>query len=441
MRPLRVVLVLLALAAGLTGAYLLGRRSVHVSAVTPAPTYHCPMHAQVVSDEPGTCPLCGMKLVRSGERTIVYYRNPMDPSVHSSTPARDAMGMEFVPVYADEVEGAPSVGGRTTVVLSPDRRRLLGLASQEVTEADLSRSIRTVGRIAVDERRVQRVFSKSEGYVERLFVDFVGQPVKRGEPLLELYSPDLLAAEREYLLAWRARAQVDGAAGGWAAQGEELLAATRRRLQLLDVPDHELERLEKGGDPRRTSTLYAQVQGIVTQKLVAPGSRVTPADPLYELADLAHVWVLADVYEQDLVAVRVGSPAAVRAAAVPGHDLKGTVTFVTPAVDPATRTVKVRLEVDNPGLALLPEMLVEVTLDVGRGRGLVVPESAVLDSGERRLVFLDVGEGRYEPREVKLGVKTAAGYEVLSGLVKGDRVITAGNFLLDSESSLRAAIR
>lgn len=441
MRPSRIVLVLVALATALASGFVLGRRSGPAASATPAPIYHCPMHVQVVSDQPGVCPLCSMKLVRSGERVIVYYRNPMDPSVHSATPAKDAMGMEFVPVYADEVEAAPSVAGRATVVLSTERRQLLGLASQEVAEADLARTVRTVGRVAVDERRVQRIFAKAEGYVERLFVDFTGQPVRQGQPLLEIYSPDLLAAEREYLLAWRARARAEGGPAGLALQSDELLAATRRRLQLLDIPDAEIRRLEQGGEPQRTATLYAQAQGLVTQKLVSPGSRITTADPLFEVTDLGRVWILADVYEQDLPAVRVGSPGVVRASAVPGREWKGSVSFITPALDPVTRTVKVRLEADNPGLALKPEMLVEVSFEGGRGRGLVVPEAAVLDSGERRLVFLDRGEGRYEPREVTLGSRTASGYEVVSGLARGDRVITAGNFLLDSESSLKAALR
>jgi multidrug efflux pump subunit AcrA (membrane-fusion protein) len=443
MKSTRVALVFLALAAALGGGFLLGRRTAPTTAASPAETYHCPMHPQVVSDKPGSCPICSMKLVRSAERrTILYYRNPMDPSVQSATPAKDAMGMEFVPVYSDEVDAGPSVAGRGAVVLSPERQKVLGLASQVVGEADLQRSIPTVGRVAVDERRVQRVFTKYEGYVERLFVDFTGQPVRLGQPLLELYSPELLATEREYLLARRARGQMaEGGVAGLAAQGDELVASALRRLQLLDVPDGEIERLEKGGEPRRTSTLYSRVQGLVTQKMVAPGSRVTPESPLFEVTDLDRVWVLADVYEQDLAAVRVGSPAEVRAAALPGRDWKGKVSFITPAVDPTTRTVKVRLEVDNPDLALKPEMFVDVSLEAGRGRGLVVPESAVLDSGERRLVFLDLGEGHYEPREVRLGPKTKDGYTVLSGLTAGDRVVIAGNFLLDSESSLKAALR
>jgi Cu(I)/Ag(I) efflux system membrane fusion protein len=343
-------------------------------------------------------------------------------------------------VYADQGEaGESAVAGRAAVTLGAERRTLLGLRSAPVAEASLAREIRTVGRIAVDERRRQRVFTKYEGYVERLIVDFTGQRIERGQPLLELYSPELLTAEREYALAVKARSQMaSSGVAGVAAQGEELLAAARRRLQLLDVSDAELARLEQGGEPRRTATLLAQVEGIVTAKTVTVGSRVTPGESLFEVADLARVWVLADVYEQDLAAVTPGTAAEVRAAALSGRTLRGVVTFVMPEVEPATRTVKVRLELANPGLVLKPEMFVDVVFAGGRGRGLVVPESAVIDTGTRRLVFVDLGEGRYEPREVTLGARTSAGYEVRTGLALGERVVVAGNFLLDSESSLRA---
>jgi Cu(I)/Ag(I) efflux system membrane fusion protein len=353
------------------------------------------------------------------------------------------MGMDFVPVYADEVEGAPEpVAGRVAVAFPSERGRRLGLRSEAVAQVDLFSEVRTVGRLAVDERRVQRVFTKYEGFVERLLVDFTGQYVKRGQPLLELYSPELLAAEREYQLAVRAKGQMgESGIASIASQGDELLAAARRRLQLLDVGEAEIARLDRGGEPRRTATFHSQVEGFVTQKMVAAGSRVTPEAALFEVADLSRVWVLADVYEQDLPTVKVGTRGDIRATHLPGRTLSGVVSFVMPAVDPATRTVKVRLEVANPGLVLKPEMFVDVTLEGRRGRGLVVPESALLDSGARRLVFLDRGEGRYEPREVTLGAKVRGGFEIRSGLAPGDRVVVSGNFLLDSESSLKAAVR
>jgi RND family efflux transporter MFP subunit len=447
--PVRTVLILLVLLTVAGGGFLLGRRSAAPTAQTDSPAvYHCPMHPQVVSDKPGECPICQMRLVEkektpaAGERKLLYYRNPMDPSVRSATPAKDSMGMDYVPVYEDEVAGvASSVAGRATVTIPADRRQFLGLRSEEVRMGPLARRIRTVGVVAVDERRIRRVQTKYEGYVEKLFVDFTGRPVRRGEPLLALYSPELLASQQEYLAALRTRKELEASGLSHVArQGGELADAARRRLLLWDVPAADIERLEKTGEATRTVTLYAETNGTVVQKGATLGMRVTPADVLFELADLSHLWVLADVYESDLASVRVGTPGEIRVTYLPGRSWRGTVTYVAPTVEEKTRTVKVRLEVDNTGAELKPDMFTDVELTDDRGKGLLVPDDAVIDAGERRLVFLDRGEGRYQPREVQLGARVGKGFEVLAGLAEGDRVVVSANFLLDSESSLRAAL-
>jgi Cu(I)/Ag(I) efflux system membrane fusion protein len=448
--PTRVVLLssFVVLAVG-AGGFVLGRRSAAPSApAAEGAVYRCPMHPQVVSDKPGECPICQMRLVRkeavppAGERRVLYYRNPMDPSIHSATPAKDSMGMDYVPVYEDEVAGkAAPIAGRAVVTIPADRRQLLGLRSEELRVGPLARRIRTVGVVAVDERRIRRVQTKYEGYVERVFVDFTGRFVRRGEPLLALYSPELLATQQEYLAALRARKQLEESGLAHVArQGSDLVDAARRRLLLWDIPAADIERLEKTGEAQRTVTLYAEGSGYVVQKAVTPGTRVTPADVLFELADLSHLWVLADVYESDLASVRVGTRGEVRVTYLPGRSWRGRVTNVAPTVEEKTRTVKVRLEVDNTGDDLKPAMFADVELQDDRGKGLLVPDDALIDAGDRRLVFLDRGEGRYEPREVELGARVGKGYEVLSGLVEGDRVVVSANFLLDSESSLRAAL-
>jgi membrane fusion protein, copper/silver efflux system len=446
---IRTLLILLVLLTVAGGGFLLGRRSAAPFApAAEGAAYQCPMHPQVVSDKPGECPICQMRLVKkeaappAGERRVLYYRNPMDPRIHSATPAKDSMGMDYVPVYEDEVAGkAPPVAGRAVVTIPAERRQLLGLRTEEVRVGPLARRIRTVGLVAVDERRIHRTQTKYEGYVERVFVDFTGRFVRRGEPLLALYSPELLASQQEYLSALRARKQLEESGLAHVArQGSDLVDAARRRLLLWDIPAADLERLEKTGEAPRTVTLYAEASGYVVRKAVTQGSRVTPADVLFELADLSHLWVLADVYESDLASVRVGTRGEVRVAYLPGRSWRGRVTNVAPTVEEKTRTVKVRLEVDNTGDDLKPDMFADVELQDDAGKGLLVPEDAVIDAGDRRLVFLDRGEGRYEPREVQLGARVGKGYEVLSGLAEGDRVVVSANFLLDSESSLRAAL-
>jgi RND family efflux transporter MFP subunit len=462
----RIAIIVFALVVVLgTGAFIWSRTGRHgavgqadgarAEVKKGAARYHCPMHPTYTSDKPGDCPICGMKLVpieaegakggaaAAGERKIAFYRSPMNPNVHSDKPAKDEMGMDFVPVYAEELQGASSgVTGRAVVTISPERRQILGVRSDVVKKAALEGRVRTVGRVAVDERRLRHIHTKFDGYVEQLYVDYTGKLVRRGERLLSIYSPELVATQQEYLLAHRAQASLSTSAVRSAAQGSlDLYEAARQRLVLWDIRPADIERLEKTRQVTRTLDVYSDIAGYVVQKMAVQGMRVTPADTLYDIADLSHLWVLADVYEHDLAAIEVGSVGHVTVAAIPDKEWKGKVTYISPTVEEKTRTVKVRLEIDNPGGQLKPDMFADVFLHVDRGEGLVVPEDAVIDAGNRRLVFLDRGEGRFEPREVKLGVKANGGVlQVISGLSEGDRVVTSANFLLDSESSLKAAL-
>jgi Cu(I)/Ag(I) efflux system membrane fusion protein len=365
----------------------------------------------------------------------------MNAEIRSEKPAKDDMGMDYVPVYADEAQEGPSVPGRSAVVVPPERAQLLGIRSEPVGSGFRPGVLRTVGRVAPDERRREVVHAKYEGYVKDLYVDFTGRPVRQGQPLLAIYSPELVAAQKEYLVARHAQARLgDSSVPGVARGGAELAEASRQRLRYFDMTADEIAALERTGQARRTVTLRSPLSGVVVEKVAVEGMKVSPADRLYEIADLSRVWVLADVYEKDLDNVRVGVPARVTLAGQPGGESRGTVTFVSPTVKPETRTVEARIEVANAGLALKPDMFTDVEIQGTASAALTVPESAVIPTGERMLVFVDKGNGRYEPREVALGARVAGGYEVLRGLAAGERVVISANFLLDSESSLRAAI-
>ena len=452
---LAVAIASAAVAGG--GVFLLGHRhgtpGGEPSAAGPAqvakPQYQCPMHPTIVQDHPGDCPICGMKLVKmdgaagpaagAAERKVLFYRSPMDPKQTSPTPRKDEMGMDYLPVYADESTGGAAVPGLATVDIDPSRQQLIGLRTTPVTRGTVGGAWRTVGRVAMDETRVRHINLKIPTYVERIYVDFVGKTVRKGEPLLSVYSPELVSAQEELLLALKTRGSLAGAPG-MAADGDSLVAASRRKLQLWDIPESEIDRLARTGQPTKNLTIYSPIAGVVTKKDVVEGMKLDAGAMPYEIVDLSQVWVLADVYESELRNVKVGMPAALTLNAYPNRAFKGRVEFVDPLLDPKTRTVKVRLAFPNPTGELKPEMFGEVVLQGTSREGLRIPADAVIDSGTANVVFVSVGEGKFQPRAVKLGETDGKTVEIVSGVSEGEQVVTRANFLIDSESRLRASL-
>lgn len=456
-RPSRlrtIGLVALGLVAGTGGTLLLRPSMKHgheaeTGATASAPKkqmYQCPMHPHVVQDHPGSCPICGMTMVPIVDKDtpkdkgkVVFYRSPMNPSLTSPVPMKDEMGMDYVAVYEGDLKAdAGSLETHATVTIDHERQQLIGLRTEEVKEGAVGGEVRTVARVAVDETRVRKVNVKVDGFVEKLFVDFTGKPVAQGAPLFSLYSPEFVSAQREYLLALRTQKSMGAA--NLLASGQELLDAAKRRLQLWDVPAAEVERLEKTGEVEKTLTLRSPIKGVVTAKNVVEGARIGPSDFPFEITDLSRVWAYADVYEPELPRVKMGQAATLTLVPYPGRTFHGKVVFIDPVLDPKTRTVKVRLEFPNADGALKPEMFGEALVKTTARRGLVVPRDAVLDAGTRKVAFVALGEGRFSPREVRVGASQGEDVEVLSGLEKGDLVVVRANFLVDSESRLQAAL-
>ncbi len=374
------------------------------------------------------------------ERKLLYYRNPMGLPDTSPVPKKDQMGMDYIPVYEGE-EAGDDAANPNQLKFSSEKIQKLGVKTEPAALRTLDRNVRASGRIEPDERRLHVIAPKFEGYVERLHVAITGQPVAKGQPLFEVYSPELVSAQREYAIAAEGvRALKD--AGGEAQSGMKQLAdASLARLKNWDVSEGQLKALAKSGGARRTLTFASPVNGVVTEKKAVQGMRFMPGEALYQVADLSAVWVVADVFEQDIGLVKNGAKAQVSINAYPDKVFEGTVSYVYPTLKAETRTVQVRIEMPNPGMLLKPGMFAQVALPVGgKGAVVTVPNSAVIDSGTRQIVLVQLGEGRFEPREVKLGARGDNHVEVREGVKEGEPVVVAANFLIDAESNLKAAV-
>lgn len=372
-----------------------------------------------------------------GKGKILYYRNPMGLPDTSPVPKKDSMGMDYIPVYEGDDSGS-------TVKVPIDKVQKLGVRTEVASLRKLIHTVRAVGTVQIDERRMALVAPKFEGYVETLRVDTTGQAVRQGEPLMEIYSPDLVLAQQEYLAAWKGLQSLGSEASDEARDSARMLAdGALQRLRNWDISDAQVQKLKRGGTTMRTLTFASPATGVVLDKNVIRGQRFMPGDVLYRIADLANVWVIADVFEQELPYVHLGQDAAVTFNAMPGQTFSGKVTFIYPTLSAETRTAKLRVEMPNPDRRLKPALYgtVNIAAPAEDHDVLAVPDSALLDSGTRRVVLVEKGEGRYEPREVKTGARADGYVEILDGLAAGESVVVTATFLIDAESNLRAALQ
>jgi membrane fusion protein, copper/silver efflux system len=456
-RTILMAAAFLAVLAGAAAVALMyhggGEKAPAPAAAKKSTRYHCPMHPTMISDKPGDCPICGMRMVPMEETEAagtgvstakkVLYRSTMNPSEVSDHPGKDSMGMEMVPVEIEQPPpgAGPGVPGRVAVKVSDQKRQLIGVRTAPVVRGPLIRAIRAVGRVTYDETRLHHVHTKVGGWVERLYADATGEMVRAGQPLLTIYSPELLASGQEFLLALKARDRLAGTTlASIRGSGEDLVESARRRLLLFDLTPDQIEAMAKAGEAPRTVTLKAPISGHILQRNVTQGEKIESGTNLLDIGDLSRVWVLADVYEYELPFVKEGQPATMTLSYLPGRSFEGRITLINPVLSETTRTVKIRLEFSNPDFALKPEMFASVEIRSDLGEALLVPASAVTSTGERDIAFVDRGDGYFEPRELKLGVRLPDSFQVLEGLAEGEMVLVSGNFLVDSESSMKAAL-
>src|SRR3989338_1090669 len=372
------------------------------------------------------------------ERKMLYWTDPMIPGFKSDKPGKSPMNMDMVPVYADEEEVAAGI-----VKIDPATVKSINVRTEKVIKKPLHRSIRTTGRIDYDERKITHIHTKIQGWVEKLYIDFTGKEVNKGDVLLEIYAPELVTAQEEYLLALEYEKSLKDSKTEEVASGAKfLLESARKRLQLFDVPEHQIKELEETRKPKKTLHIHSPTHGIVVQKNLLQGMFVTPETHIYVITDISKIWVYADIYEYEVPWVKVGQPVEMTLSYFSGKLFKGVVSYIYPYLQAETRTVKVRMEFYNPDWELKPDMYANVKLESKIAESaILVPAEAVIRSGVRDIIIVSKGEGVFEPRDVKVGVDTGDGYlQILEGVKAGEDVVTSAQFLIDSESKLKEAV-
>ncbi len=399
--------------------------------------YTCSMHPQVVQDQPGNCPICGMELVpkdtveeegtKEGEREIAYWRAPMNPQEIYDQPGKSAMGMDLEPVYEDELVGGVNIS------IDPVMEQNMGIRTASVEKGTLEHTIRTYGHVTYDETKMAQVNIRFSGWIEKLYVDFTGARVKKGEPMFNFYSPELITAQQDLLEANRNYRRRPG------DTSKRMLDSVKSRLRFYNIATSEIQEIINRNEIKHALTIRSPYTGVVTDKNVQEGDFVKSGVTIYEIADLSSVWVEAHIYEYELARVTKGQKAEMTLPYLPGKKYTGQVAYIYPYLQRKTRDVVVLLDFANPDLFLKPDMYGDVRISTGKDeRGIHVPRSAVLRSGERDIVFVRREAGKFTPREVKLGMPLDNDrIQVLEGLAPGEQVVTSGQFMLDSESRLR----
>jgi Cu(I)/Ag(I) efflux system membrane fusion protein len=385
-------------------------------------------------------PKSGAAATAPGERKVLYWRAPMDPTYIRDKPGKSPMGMDLIPVYEGEGTAAPP----GTVQIDPAFVQNIGVKSEAVGRTDIPFTIRTIGTLAYDDRQVSLITTKYEGWIEQVYVNYVGEPVRKGQVLFDIYSPQLVTTEQEYLQAMAyAKRMASGPYADAAARAEALVGSARERLRYWDISDTQIDELARSGRVQRTLSVVSPVSGVVVEKMdqALAGMRATPGMRLYRIVDLSTIWVNVQVFENQVPWLRIGRRATIELPYEPGRRYTGVIRFLHPSVDQKTRTMTASIELSNPGERLRADMYANVTIDVPSARNaLAVPDDAVIHSGARDVVVLDLGHGLFQARDVTLGVNGGGLWQVLSGVDAGDRVVVAAQFLIDSESNLKAAI-